>query len=270
MKNDNQINKPDLSQELTVFVLTVGHEQDFRECTANLQSQSVDFRLEIVDHVAPLSAALQTMIDTCKTDYFAEVDEDMLLFPGAIERLYGTISTASAETVFVEAGLWDCYMECPIYGIKMYRHKLAKKFPFKNVSGSDWDQHLRMKESGYGAIVFPLDDRSSCVGEHGKHYTPETIFRRWRSLLQKHRRYNNMPGIVPWPRYLLERLASKATPLDLYAFLGAVTGLIGHLPDDMEKDWREECPEFQTFVASLGLLAPQNLGSSVGPVTPFN
>ena len=74
----------DLSNQVTAFVLTVGSEENFRECMAQLERQSVRFAVDVIDHVAPLSAALQEMIHRCRTRYYVEVDEDMMLAPDAI------------------------------------------------------------------------------------------------------------------------------------------------------------------------------------------
>ena len=43
--------------------------------------------VEIIDRVAPMSAALQRMHDLCTTSHYIQVDEDMLLFPHAVETL---------------------------------------------------------------------------------------------------------------------------------------------------------------------------------------
>ena len=40
-----------------------------------------------------MSKALQEMINRCKTKYYVEVDEDMILQPNAIELLYNVYCT---------------------------------------------------------------------------------------------------------------------------------------------------------------------------------
>jgi hypothetical protein len=247
------VSKRDLGAELTVFLLTVGEEINFRECVARINDQTVRFRLEIVDHVAPLSKALQEMLTRCQTRYFVELDEDMLLFPNALEDLYNRIVDLPANTAFVCGGLWDCYMATAIHGVKIYDHHIVSQFPFEDVAGSDWNHYLRLRRAGYQAAILPLGERSSCFGEHGRHYTPETIFRRWRRLVQKHRRYGNMPWVAPWPKNLLDRVRRGGTVLDVYALLGAVSGLLDELPGNHESDWRSKSPEFECLMTQFGL-----------------
>src|SRR5690348_11399473 len=80
-------NRPDLSAEVTAFVLTVG-APSFDECMRRLDRQDCRFRREVIDHVAPMSQALQCMLDRCETPYFIQVDEDMLLYPHAVRTLH--------------------------------------------------------------------------------------------------------------------------------------------------------------------------------------
>ena len=237
----------DLTEEVTVFLLTVGDEINLRECLDGLRSQTVTFQLEIVNHVAPLWRALQQMIERCKTPLFIEVDEDMILLPHAVESLFNQIAMAPTDVALVCGSLWDCYMEYPIHGIKIYKHNIAKQFAFENNSSSDWMQFRHMKEAGYNWILASLEARSFCLGEHGKHYTPESIFRRWRGLMQKHRRYNNMPWVQPWPKRIVSRFVERKHELDLYALCGIVAGLVGDLPEDREVDFREVCQDFASL-----------------------
>jgi hypothetical protein len=74
------VDQPDLSAEMTVFVSTVG-AATFPECMACLERQDSRFRLEVIDRVAPVSAAFQLMMDRCQTPYSVQADEDMLLHP---------------------------------------------------------------------------------------------------------------------------------------------------------------------------------------------
>ena len=73
----------DISDLVTVFVSTVGYPT-FESCIENLQRQDCIFELNVIDHVAPMSAAFQRMLEECVTPYFVQVDEDMLLYPGAV------------------------------------------------------------------------------------------------------------------------------------------------------------------------------------------
>jgi hypothetical protein len=57
-----------------IFVATAGDAENFRDCMDHLQPQSAQRSIEVVDHVAQMSAAYPT-------DVYVQVDEDMILFP---------------------------------------------------------------------------------------------------------------------------------------------------------------------------------------------
>ena len=113
-----------LSKEVTVFVITVGDEVNFEDCIEHMKGQTVGFRLNVITRIAPMSAAFQEMLNRCNTPFFVQVDEDMLLFPTAIQSLYDLIANTSSRTAMVCAPLWDCDVEDPIYGVKIYRRSV--------------------------------------------------------------------------------------------------------------------------------------------------
>jgi hypothetical protein len=63
--------------------------------------------------------------------------------------------------------------------------------------------------------------------------------------MHKQRRYGTLHWVERWPARLMERYFQSRAPLDLYAFLGAVSGLTGELPRDGEIDWRSGVPDFE-------------------------
>ena len=224
--------------DVTVFVTTIGDQENFADCMSHLQAQTVRPQFEIIDHVAPLSAAFQEMHKRCCTPYYVQVDEDMILVPDAIATMRDWIRSSSENVAMVCAPLWDCDAERPIYGLKIYRSSIVKKFPYQNTLSCEITQLAQIKQAGYRVILLPLSDRSTCMGEHGKHYTPESIFKRWQRCFQKHQQYSHMAWIEPYAHSLLDRYVATGKTLHLYAFLGAVAGMVGAVPPDSEADWR--------------------------------
>lgn len=242
----------DLSDELTVFVTTVGDEVNYRDCREHLDRQSVRYRLEVIAGVAPLSAAFQRMIESCRTPYYVQVDEDMILFPQAVETLFDEIRRSHFRTAMVCRPLWDCDIQGAIYGLKIYRHEIVRQFPYENTFSCERTQKESIEAAGFEMRFDPLGDRGSCLGEHGKHYSTRSIFLRWRRLIQKRRRYgNDLARGVPPPQFLLERYQADPTPLHLFSLLGAISGLSGELPPDGEADFREECPDYERMHAAF-------------------
>lgn len=236
-----------ISPQTTIFVTTIGDKANFSDCMEHLRLQSVQRPVEIINRVAPLSAALQQMHDRCKTPFYVQVDEDMLLFPEAVETLERMIHAASAKAAFVCAPLWDCDTEQPLYGVKIYRHAIMKRFPYEDTLSCEILQMSRLEQAGYKFDLRPLD-RKACLGEHGKHYTPKTIFKRWQRCFQKYHELDRLKWVEPWPQRLLDRYLETRKPLHLYALLGAVAGITSPAPANREVDFREPVPELDRIL----------------------
>jgi len=234
----------DLSSEVTVFLLTVGDEANYRDCIAHLEAQTVRFQKQVIDRVFPMSAALQQMLERCSTPYFVQVDEDMILRPAAVERLYCSMRAASKRTALICGWLWDVYMDQPVQGVKIYRYEIVKRFPYTNSFSCEWTQVLEMGAAGYHIAVLPRKSCTTLFGDHGKHYTPETIFLRFQRLVQKNRKYGNMRWLESWAKLLISRVSSGGTTLDWYALLGMAAGIAGEIPADGELDASRPSQEF--------------------------
>ena len=233
--------------ETTIFVTTIGDQEHFCKCVEHLRSQSVARPLDIIDHVGPMSAALQQMIDRCNTPFYVQVDEDVALFPEAIKMLECLMKQSAPDVAMICAYLWDCETQQAIQGVKIYRHAIVKQFPYRDTLSCEIEQIARMKAAGYTIKILPPGDRSTCFGEHGGQYTPETIFKRWQRHFQKHQQMGNMKWIEPWPERLLERYLESRDSVHLYAFLGAVAGVTSGAPPDREIDWKETNRAFESL-----------------------
>lgn len=243
-----------MEPDTTIFVTTIGDEANFTDCMDHLRSQTVERPIEIIDRVAPMSAALQQMHERCKTAYYVQVDEDMILFPEAIATLERLMREAPPQAAMACATLWDCDTEQSIYGVKIYRHAIVKRFPYENTLSCEVRQLERIYAAGFTAVLLPFGDRSTCLGEHGKHYTPETIFKRWQRMFQKRRYHEKLAWVDPWPQRLLDRYVESRDIVHLYALLGAVAGIAGECAPDREADWTEPNPA----LTRLGQYFPTN------------
>lgn len=247
----------DLSSHLTVFILSTGDQRNLAECLAHMERQTVRFRTELISGVAPLSEALQQMIQRCTTRYFIQVDEDMLLRTSAVEVLYDALIGCRKETAIVCASLWDCFMDSAIYGVKIYSHDIVQRFPYRNTLSSEWEQVKDLQLSGYKIVLFRRGPKCWCLGEHGKQYTEEALFKRFRRLFWKHRVYRHMRWLDAWPERLMSTYSRTGSPLDLCALLGAIAGLTSD-PPNTESDFREECKDFQRLKTYFDKLKPDD------------
>lgn len=232
--------------DTTVFVITVGDTLNFEDCMKHLEVQTVRCRVELIDRVAPISAAFQEMHARCATPYYVQVDEDMMLYPHTLSKLHELMTESEPGVPMVCAPLWDCDVERPILGIKIYRHDIVKRFPYPNTLRFEVDQLRKMADAGHHALVLSTEEADAvCLGEHGEHYRPETIFRRWQHLFHRRNEAGHLMWLDPWPGRLLERYVKTRDQVHLFAALGAIAGIAGRAEGGGDVDWRDINPALQ-------------------------
>lgn len=165
----------DLSREVTVFVITVGRSS-YIECLNHVKQQDCSFKLDIIDKVAPLSSALQCMLDMCTTPYFIQVDEDMILNKDAVRRQYENIIKSPDKVAIFTSHLYDIHAERLIYGFKIYRHAIVNNYPYYDVEACEFDQIRRFINDGYIDNRIPIKDplkfSADTLGYHGPSWEP--------------------------------------------------------------------------------------------------
>lgn len=226
-----------LAPLVTVFLTTVG-APSYAACRDTLARQDCTFTLVPIEHVTPLTAALQRMLDVCATPYYVQVDEDMLLYPHALRTLYKRIDGSAPDIALAVGDLYDVHLRHRVEGIKIFRHAINQGYP--------WERDLtvverlqRLAADGYGVLRTPNPSPRSPVatlGLHGTHWTPRSIYERYRREERLRRRWPELFG-VGWGPVLLQRLLEKGSPLDLFAVLGVLAGTLepqnagGVIPD---------------------------------------
>ena len=254
----------DLSQSVTIFITTVG-AASLAACRDHLAQQDAAAPIITIENKAPLSAAFQEMIERCETPYYVQVDEDMLLYPHAVRTLYETISSADGDVAMYVANLFDVHLARCIWGVKIFRHDIVKKFPIENVEDSETEQVARITAAGYRFLSEPNDKtmtQEHALGLHAPFWTPETIFERYATLQRKRRRdpvrrrwvddcaadfldrfLRSHLSPAPFrdskmPEHLRQRMIDQSR-LELYALFGVIAGALAELDDrGDEKDYR--------------------------------
>lgn len=216
----------------TVFVLTVD-DPVFSACKAALDvQQGTTFKLEIIRNVCPFSTAAQRMIRDCRTDYFIQVDEDMILQPDAVASMEAVMAAAPNDVGMICFHLFDDDRDLPIQGVKIYRTALMKSLMFQDVKASEMDLLEQMGRHGIHWILHP-----DVKGRHGTSYTVDSIYRRYKTMYEKDiRQWNVLTSDI---RRKADAYRQSGDPLQLFALLGAVHGIINApLAADREKDAR--------------------------------
>ncbi len=220
----------DLRGAVTVFVTTVG-APSYAACRDHLAAQDCSFALQVIDHVAPMSAAFQRMLDTCATPFYVQVDEDMLLYPHAVRTLYEQARAAPPTLAVVVGWLLDAHLDVPVQGVKIFRHAVAARYPFADAGSFEIAQLARMRPDGYTHAVVPhaADWSGSAVaagllGLHGTHWTPLSIFERYATYERaRHALPTHHRAVRTWAGLFLERVMTTGSELDLYALMGVIS-----------------------------------------------
>ena len=232
---------PDLSSEVTVFVSTVG-AASFPDCMTHLAAQDCRFGLEVIEGLAPMSAAFQRMLDRCSTPFYVQVDEDMILRPSAVRRLHQRMQDSADDVALIVGWLWDVHLGRAIQGVKIFRHSIASRYPYADVESCEKDQLSRMQSDGFrylrpeGIVTTANDD--AVHGLHGAHYDPRSVFERYSTLERKRLAH---PDKLAWfaehaPDFI-RRFQADPTELNLMALMGLIAGRLSAGTAAGEKDY---------------------------------
>lgn len=241
------------SQQITVFVITSGKSINYNDCITSLKNQTIDFKLKIIKDIHPMSKAFQKMIDECNTPYYIEVDDDMILDKHAIVKLFQYITYAQAKvnkkTAISLCQLYDPHLDMNICGVKIYDHRILRKYPYNlNSISCEVDQIKAMEKDGY-----VVEFQRVIVGKHAPKWTNEGIFERYYNLLKKFEKHQYI-WIEKLPKKLWDKLKSNPTDQNLYALLGAYTAFSTDKKLAGEKDFRnhkmEEVGRIEAFLNS--------------------
>ena len=232
--------RPDLSSAVTVFVTTVG-DPTIDTCLAHLREQDCSFTLRVIDGVAPMNAAFQRMLDDCRTPYYVQVDEDMLLYPHAVRSLYEAMAAAAPDVAAVMRTLYDVHLERCVFGVKIFRHEIARRYPFHALEAFEVEQVERFEADGYRMERPPRSIRpvtGDTLGVHGTRWTPETIYQRYANLQRRLRGYpERMRWFAEYGPIFLRRFLDDPSELNALALLGVMAGQLAD-PTGPAKDYR--------------------------------
>ena len=221
--------RQNLSKAVTVFVTTVG-APTFETCLERLRQQDCSFTLEIIDHVAPMDRAFQRMMDTCRTPYYVQVDEDMLLYPHAVRTLYETIARADPHMAMYAADLYDAHLARCILGVKIFRHDIVRRYPFEAMDSFESVQTARMARDGFPYFTSAPGQTpvaGQTLGLHGVRWTPQLIYERYATLERRRRIYpSQLHWFPPYHARFLQRFLDDPCEENFFALQGVLAGVL--------------------------------------------
>lgn len=234
----------DLRDKLTVFIITTG-APTFEDCLAAIQAQDLcNFQIKVIRNISPMSAAFQQMNLRCTTPFFIQVDEDMILYPDAIFKLYSALMASPENTALYYLSLLDTDLGIPIVGVKIYRHSIISKYPWVDSFSCEMDQLARLQKDGYTyGGKYKEQMGYHVVGEHRSDGSEELLFERYLRLSQKMRLVPGNEGWARWPGKFLDRVLRSPIRSHWFALFGWLAGITSD-PEQTERDFRKKCDTY--------------------------
>ncbi len=196
----------------------------FEDCVRHLEAQDVTVGFELIEHVAPLPAALQLMIDRCTTPYFVQVDEDMLLDSDAIRRLHQLMVAEWPNVAVLVGRLVDPHLERWIEGVKIHRHDYVSQFPWRD-HPSVMARNSAITAAGYRVARRPTEESGlkTTFDQHVIGDDPFAVFERYRDLeLLRQREPEALAWFADYPAQFRRRIAERPSRVDFFALMGVL------------------------------------------------
>jgi len=182
----HRVNKQSI--DITLFLITIrGSQLKYTLETINELSKDIPFYVNVIMDVCPTVKAYNEMRLRCTTDYFVQLDEDMILFPNAIQMLNQVIYAKSKKNnnCFLHSFyLVDDYLGIGpnklLEGLKLYNFRIMKDFPTANdvdvtISSVDRTWHKKIEAAGF----FQMNHYDGAIGYHAKYRTPFDLMIRY-------------------------------------------------------------------------------------------
>lgn len=230
IKEDKSLN--DLSDKLTVFLLTCGENINYQKCLDALNNQSIKFNLNIIKNYHPMGIAFQEMLNRCETEYYCQIDDDMILNENAIETMYNSIINSDEKTAMVCYKLHDVHLNKGIDGVKIYKYNIFKNYPYNiNVLSCEMEQLENIEKNG-----FNYKRISTIIGQHCPIWTKENIFERYYNYIDKLKKFGSK-NYINMLNNLLKIFLKEPNQLNLYAFIGGLASILTSGTRSEEKDF---------------------------------
>ena len=167
-----------------------------------------------------MSVAFQKMIDDCDTDYYIQVDEDMILFENTIETIYNTLVNSDEKISTVAFRLKDTHLDFDLYGIKGYKHDIMKSYPYNlDIISCEVEQIKRLQSDGYQTLM-----NLEIVGLHSPKWNEDLIYERYFDLMEKWKAFG-YDWLSELPSKLLEIFKDDPSDINFFALAGAIVSI---------------------------------------------
>ncbi len=147
-------------QNLTVVLLSCGEETE-EICLKKLKNT----HLKTIKFVYPQIKALNQMIDAVDTEFFIEMNADIVLYDNWLERIQDKINSWDNSYYQVLFALWDTLTQERILALKLFKSSIMHENRFRDVPTPDVEHYQRLNKLGYKANSGPYREELP-IGQH--------------------------------------------------------------------------------------------------------
>lgn len=226
--------------DIAAVVLTIGEETTQRAIDSVNRQTLPPEEIIIIKNITPFYRALNLGASRVKTDFFVQVDSDMILDENCLEDL----KKCMVKDVGIAVGLLRDPIIGRISSIKMLRKKCFEEVQFKNSISPDTDFGSDILRYGW-KTVFALRFSSKSdknlwhtFGEHRPVYIPLYTFSKY-TLEGRRLRYWKRLGRTVGPKSMLTKLKNSSHEMALIAQIAICHGIFTKEERDMLEPFTE-------------------------------
>ncbi|HUK40055.1 MAG TPA: glycosyltransferase family A protein [Candidatus Acidoferrales bacterium] len=251
--------------DITAVILSIGEEITTRAIESVRRQTLAPEDIIVIRNVSPMYRALNLGASKVKTEFFVQVDSDMILDENCLEDLRGCMSP---NVGMVLGSLRDPLMG-RIGWIKLFRTKCFEKVQYRDLVSADLVFTEEMSNHGWMMVyaIRAFDEVPNEIwhtfGEHRPDYTPHYTYSK--HLVEGRRyRYRKAPGALAWH---LKKLANSYHPAALIAQIALAHGIFIRESGDLLKPYvyDQKFDHLQRFLETSGSpeLSPLSSASSM-------
>lgn len=253
--------------DITAVVLTIGEETTKRAIDSVKKQTLPPEEIIIIKNITPFHKALKLGASKVKTEFFVQVDSDVILDEDCFEEL--------RRSMMKNVGIVTGHLRDPLIGrvccIKMYRRGCFEFVQFRDSISPDTDFRKDILKYGWSAahalrFVGKSKELWHTFGEHKPYYTPRYTFSKY--LLEGRRyRYRKDLGGLLWH---LGKLKNISHSVSLIAQIAIAHGIFTEEEKDLLDPYskNEDSDFLERFLISAGTYNVNKL--EVLPLFIFN
>lgn len=214
--------------KVTICIGTVG-SPTFKKCKdiiyKNFSNHPAVDKVIIIKNKSPQSEWLNEMRKACSdTEWCLQVDEDMYLYPNALDELikiYKRNFLNGVKVLNASSFLYDLFLERKIGSLKLWSSQALQRLEFRDMLGGDRDYADRALRLGYKNVATKL-----VLGDHDSAPTAAIAFSKYFEYTQKIMKFSSREkaeDFVKSLKYKYEK--DKKNYINKKAYDGAKTAL---------------------------------------------